>query len=98
VTIEIYGESGKLKEHGELFWIPSSLLNLPITVFKDIYSIIVDCCLLYISKCSFSISSRSPKSIYNIFDTIHNFVGIQPLLVQVNILNYKYIYIYVYII
>ncbi|ORY26372.1 hypothetical protein LY90DRAFT_513796 [Neocallimastix californiae] len=82
VTIEIYGESGKLKEHGELFWIPSSLLNLPITVFKDIYSIIVDCCLLYISKCSFSISSRSPKSIYNIFDTIHNFVGIQPLLVQ----------------
>ncbi|ORY34153.1 hypothetical protein LY90DRAFT_705035 [Neocallimastix californiae] len=82
VTIEIYGESGKLKDHGELFWIPSSLLNLPIVVFKDIYSIIVDCCLLYISKCSFSISSRSPKSIYDVFDTIHNFVGIQPLLVQ----------------
>jgi len=82
VAIEIYGDNGNLKEHGELFWIPSSLLNLPLTAFKDIYSIIVDCCLLYISKCNFSVSSRSPKSVYDIFETIHNFVGIQPLLVQ----------------
>ncbi|OUM59803.1 hypothetical protein PIROE2DRAFT_63538 [Piromyces sp. E2] len=82
VTIEIYGENGRLKDHGELFWIPSSLLNLPIIAFKDIYSLIVDCCLLYISKCNFSVSSRSPKSIYDIFDKIHDFVGIQPLLVQ----------------
>jgi len=87
VIIEIYGENGRLRDHGELFWIPSSLLNLPLIAFKDIYSIIVDCCLLYISKCSFSVSSRSPKSIYDIFNRIHNFVGIQPLLVQVILFN-----------
>jgi len=82
VAIEIYSENDTLKDHGELFWIPSSLLNLPITVFRDIYSNIVDCCLLYISKCGFSISAREPKSIYDIFKLIRGFVGIQPLLVQ----------------
>ncbi|ORX79205.1 hypothetical protein BCR32DRAFT_281580 [Anaeromyces robustus] len=82
VAIEIYSENDTLKDRGELFWIPSSLLNLPITVFRDIYSNIIDCCLLYISKCGFSVSAREPKSIYDIFSSIRGFVGIQPLLVQ----------------